>query len=73
MTTSREYRQFVRECTNWAAEATTEEARKLFLELARDWTFAAMVADRVEKQDAAGPGPPQSVASLTSETQRPFA
>jgi hypothetical protein len=51
MPTSREYRQFARECIRWAAEATTDEARDSFLDLASDWTFAALVFDRVEKQE----------------------
>jgi hypothetical protein len=52
-TTSSQYRQFARECTKWAVETDTEEDRKSFLALAIDWTFAAMVTDRVEKQETA--------------------
>ena len=52
-TTSSQYRQFARECTMWAVETDTEEDRKSFLALAIDWTFAAMVTDRVEKQETA--------------------
>jgi hypothetical protein len=44
MITSREYRQL-------AVETDTAEARKSFLALAKDWTFAALAADRVEKQE----------------------
>jgi hypothetical protein len=51
MTTSREYRQFARECAKWAAETDTDEARNAFLDLACDWFFAALVVDRVEKQE----------------------
>jgi hypothetical protein len=51
MITSREYRQFASECTKWAVETDTEETRKSFLVLAKDWTFAAMATDRVEKQE----------------------
>jgi hypothetical protein len=46
MITSREYRQFASECTKWADETDTSEARKAFLELARDWIFAALLLDR---------------------------
>jgi hypothetical protein len=53
MLTAREYRQFARECTRWAVETDTEETRKSFLALAKDWTFAAMSIDRVEKQETA--------------------
>ena len=51
MITSHEYRQFAHECTKWAVEIDTAEARKSFLALAKDWTFAAMAADRVEKRE----------------------
>jgi hypothetical protein len=51
MLTSREYRQFARECAKWAVETDTDEDRKSFLALARDWTFAAMAIDRVEKRE----------------------
>jgi hypothetical protein len=46
MTTSREYRQFAHQCIEWAAEADTNEDRNAFLDLARDWTFAALCLDR---------------------------
>jgi hypothetical protein len=52
VTTSREYRQFARECAKWAAETKTDETQNAFLDLARDWTFAALALDRVEKQEA---------------------
>jgi hypothetical protein len=50
MTTSREYRQFARQCTKWADEATTDEDRKSLLDLASDWIFAAIAVDRFERQ-----------------------
>jgi hypothetical protein len=52
MTTSREYRQFARECAKWADQATTDETKKSLLDLAYDWTFAALAIDRIEKQEA---------------------
>jgi hypothetical protein len=51
MTTSREYRQFARECTKWAGEATTDEDKKSLLDLACDWILAAVAADRIENQE----------------------
>jgi hypothetical protein len=42
MATVSEYWQFADECLRWAAEAETEDDRKAFLELARDWTLAAL-------------------------------
>jgi hypothetical protein len=53
MITSGEYRQFARECTKWPVETDTDDARKSFLALAKDWTFAAMAADRVGKHETA--------------------
>jgi hypothetical protein len=49
MTTSREYRQFARE----ADETDTNEAREAFLDLARDWRFAALTVDRIGKEATA--------------------
>ena len=42
MATVSEYRQFAAECLRWATEAETEDMRKAFLDMARDWTLAAM-------------------------------
>lgn len=52
MLTSREYRQFARQCTEWAAETDTNEARNAFLDLASEWTLAALCVDRATKKDA---------------------
>ena len=56
MTTSREYRQFARQCTEWAAETDTSEARNAFLDLASDWTLAALCVDRATKKEASPTG-----------------
>jgi hypothetical protein len=40
-TTSKEYREFAAECLRWATEVAEEE-RQAFLDMARDWTLAAM-------------------------------
>jgi hypothetical protein len=50
MTSSREYRQFACECTKWAGEAATDEIRE-FLDLACDWSFAALAVGRVETRE----------------------
>jgi hypothetical protein len=50
MITSSEYRQFARACMKWAAETKIDESRSALLDLACDWTFAALTRDRVEKQ-----------------------
>jgi hypothetical protein len=40
-TTAKEYREFAGECLRWATEVE-EDQRQAFLDLARDWTLAAM-------------------------------
>jgi len=42
MTTAKEYREFAKECLKWADEAKADNDRNSFLELARDWTLAAI-------------------------------
>jgi hypothetical protein len=61
MATSREYRQFARQSTKWAAEANTDEVRNAFLSLAADWTLAAIYADRAPKE-ASPTGKPSQLA-----------
>jgi hypothetical protein len=41
MATADEYRQFAKECLRWATEVAEDE-RQAFLDMARDWTLAAM-------------------------------
>jgi hypothetical protein len=43
-TTAKEYREFAAECLRWATEVA-EDDRQSFLDLARDWTLAAMRVD----------------------------
>jgi hypothetical protein len=42
MTTADEYREYAKECLHWADEAETDEQRQSFLDMARDWTLAAL-------------------------------
>jgi hypothetical protein len=53
MTTASEYRQFATECLRWAAEAETEDDREAFLQLAHDWTLAALRIEGVLVPDSA--------------------
>jgi hypothetical protein len=41
MSTVDEYRKYARDCLRWAYRARTEEQRKQFLSLAREWQQAA--------------------------------
>jgi hypothetical protein len=45
MATAEEYRRFAVECFRWADEAETEDMREAFLQMARDWTAAALRAE----------------------------
>jgi hypothetical protein len=55
MLTANECRTMANTCTKWAAESEAVEARKAFLALARDWQYAAIVADKyAEDHDGLG-------------------
>jgi hypothetical protein len=54
MTTSNEFKKFASDCVRYATETKSAEDQKSFLELARDWHFAAITADAVEKQLSVG-------------------
>jgi hypothetical protein len=41
-TTAQQYREFAAECLRWATEVQTENDRQSFLDMARNWTLAAM-------------------------------
>jgi hypothetical protein len=41
-TTAKQYREFAAECLHWATEVQAEDDRQSFLDMARDWTLAAM-------------------------------
>jgi hypothetical protein len=45
MTTAEEFREYAKECLQWADEAETDDQRQSFLDMARDWTLAAMRLD----------------------------
>jgi hypothetical protein len=61
MNTSVQYREYARECAQWAAEANTEEARSIFLKMAQQWMEAALTIDRIEGPQS-GPSRPSSSA-----------
>jgi hypothetical protein len=42
MTTADEFRQYAQECLQWADQAETDDERQSFLDMARDWTLAAL-------------------------------
>jgi hypothetical protein len=46
------YRQFARQCLRWATESKTDEEKRAFLDLARDWTSAASFVDKSANDEA---------------------
>jgi hypothetical protein len=42
MATADEFREYAKECLQWADEAETDDQRQSFLDMARDWTLAAL-------------------------------
>jgi hypothetical protein len=61
MTRIAEYQQYAEECMRWATEAKSEEERKLFVEMARAWTQAALlVEETLAPVEQHRPAPPTS-------------
>jgi hypothetical protein len=63
MSTVDEYRKLARDCLRWANRALTEEQRKQFLSLAREWQQAASGLEGVQV-------PPQQVAPLQQDAAK---
>jgi hypothetical protein len=55
MSTVDEYRKYARDCLRWASRALTEEQRKQFLSLARDWQQAASGLEGVKSRLSGSP------------------
>jgi hypothetical protein len=51
MATGDGFRQYAQECLRWADQAKTEEECAVFLDMARDWTLAAMRLNGVSIPD----------------------
>ena len=63
MSTVDEYRKLARDCLRWANRALTEEQRKQFLNLAREWQQVASGLEGVQV-------PPQQVAPLQQDAAK---
>jgi hypothetical protein len=46
VSSEKEYRAYANECLGWAKTARTERERDAFLQMARTWTEAAMIAKK---------------------------
>jgi hypothetical protein len=45
MGTADEFREYARECLQWADEAETDDQRQSFISMAKDWILAALSLD----------------------------
>ena len=54
MATADEFREYAKECLRWADEAETDDQRQSFLDMARDWTLAALHLDGMLGQNDSG-------------------
>ena len=55
---SKQYREFARECLQWAEESASEEDRRHFLDMAKLWVHAAaQLRDMSHHSDAPLPRP----------------
>jgi hypothetical protein len=62
MTTANEFRDYAKECLRWADQAETDDQRQSFLDMARDWTLAALRLEGVmipRQSEQAGAATPE--------------
>jgi hypothetical protein len=50
--TAAEYRQYADECLAWAKSAKTDHERDIFLQMAKTWTEAALLAKKAKPASA---------------------
>ena len=56
---AKQFHEFARECMRWAEEATSEEDRRHFIEMAKAWVHAASELREVS-HNPEPPSPPRS-------------
>jgi len=61
MPSAKEYRAYVDKCIGWAEGATTDHERDIFLQMAKGWLEAALIAS------GASPGQPAWTKSPSDE------
>jgi hypothetical protein len=44
MSSAKEYREYATECMEWAKSAKTDQERDIFLQMAKSWMEAALIA-----------------------------
>ena len=63
---SKQYRDFARECLRWAEESASEDDRRHFIDMAKAWMHAAAEL-RVVNDDIAAPLPPRPARRKASD------
>jgi hypothetical protein len=58
MPSAKEYREYVDECIGWAKTAETDHERDIFLQMAKAWMEAALIANGASAGPTAWPQPP---------------
>ncbi len=53
-----EYREYAEECMGWAKTARSDKERVTFIEMAKTWLEAAVLAERADSPSANGAPPP---------------
>jgi hypothetical protein len=55
MPTAKEYREYVDECIGWAKSAETDYERDIFLQMAKSWMEAALIANGASSRPRTNP------------------
>jgi hypothetical protein len=63
---SKQYREFARECLRWAEESASEDDRRHFIDMAKAWMHAAAEL-RMARDDIAAPPPPRPARRKASD------
>jgi hypothetical protein len=76
MSSAKEFREYARECMDWASTARCEQERTIFLEMAQTWLMAAMrreakFANLIEKVETGADAIPKKRNFSSSSNNRP--
>jgi len=76
MSSAKEFREYARECMDWASTARSEQERTIFLEMAQTWVTAAMrweakFANLIEKVETGADAIPTKRNFSSSSNDRP--
>ena len=60
MPSAKEYREYVDECIGWAKSAETDYERDIFLQMAKGWLEAALIANGASPGSTGWTEPPSN-------------